>query len=74
MQTNKIEKYLSQLGLPSRDNYRLPTSSKSFPDGAHFRTEEVLTTVEEYERTFSLYDKNGFVVNRITDEFRLSNN
>jgi hypothetical protein len=67
MQTEEIEKYLIELGLPSRDNHRLPTSNKTFPDGAHFRTEELLTTVEEYEKMFSWYDKLGFVVNRITD-------
>lgn len=67
MQTEEIKKYLIKLGLPGRDNYGLPTSRKTFPDGAHFRTEELLTTVEEYEEAFSLYDKGGFVVNRITD-------
>jgi hypothetical protein len=67
MKKEKIEKYFTELGLPGRDNYGLPTSGKTFPDGAHFRTEEVLTTLEEYERTFSLYDKSGFIVNRITD-------
>ena len=63
MQTEEIKKYLIKLGLPGRDNYGLPTSRKTFPDGAHFRTEELLTTVEEYEEAFSLYAKGGFVVN-----------
>ena len=67
MRIENINKYLIRLGLPGRDNYELPTSNKTFPDGAHFRTEEVLTTVEEYKRTLSLYEKSGFVVNRITD-------
>lgn len=67
MQTEEIKKYLMELGLPGQDNHELPTSRKTFPDGAHFRTEECPTTVEQYEKMFSLCDKYGFVVNRITD-------
>ena len=33
MQTEEIKKYLIKLGLPGRDNYGLPTSGKTFPDG-----------------------------------------
>lgn len=67
MQTEEIKNYLIKLGLPGQDSHALPTSRKTFPDGAHFRTEELPTTVEQYEKTFSLCDKYGFVVNRITD-------
>lgn len=67
MQTEEIKNYLMELGLPGQDNHELPTSRKTFPDGAHFRIEEVLSTVEQYEKVFSLCDKYGFVVNRVTD-------
>ena len=67
MNTNEIKEYLRKMGLPSQDNYELPTSGKTFPDGAHFRTEELPTTVEQYEKMFALCQKLGFTVNRITD-------
>jgi len=67
METKEIREYLKKLGLPDQDNYELPTSKKTFPDGAHFRTEELPTTVEQYEKMFAVCEKYGFVVNRITD-------
>ena len=67
MRTDDIEGYLAEMGLPSRDNYRLPTSTKRFQDGAHFRIEELPTTLDQYEKMFSMCDKYGFVVNRISD-------
>ena len=63
----EIQSCLTELGLPLRDDYRLPTSGKTFPDGAHFRIEELPTTLAEYEELFALCDRHGFVVNRITD-------
>jgi len=67
MQNEEIKKYLAKLGLPTGDNYELPTSHKTFPDGAHFRTEELPMTVADYEKTFAVYDKAGYVVNKVTD-------
>lgn len=67
MSIDEIRKYLRAMDLPAQDNYALPTSSKTFPDGAHFRTEELPTTVEDYEKMFALCEKHGFVVNKITD-------
>jgi hypothetical protein len=58
---------LKTLDLPGQDNYQLPTSEKRFPDGAHFRTEELRETVEEYENMYALSEKHDFVVNKITD-------
>lgn len=34
-----LEKALTELGLPVRDNYDLPSSLRRFPDGGHFRVE-----------------------------------
>lgn len=35
----RIREFMEALGVPGRDSYDLPTSTKSFPDGAHFRIE-----------------------------------
>jgi hypothetical protein len=35
----KIRDFMEKEGIPGRDAYDLPTSSKSFPDGANFRIE-----------------------------------
>ncbi|MHC4684605.1 MAG: hypothetical protein ACYTBX_01865 [Planctomycetota bacterium] len=67
MNSEEIRKYLAEVGLPGGDSYELPTSQKTFPDGAHFRTEELSRTVEEYERMFSFCDEHGYIVNKITD-------
>jgi hypothetical protein len=67
MRTIGIESYLTEMGLPSRDNYALPTSTKRFEDGSHFRIEELPSTLEQYEKMFSICDEHGFVVNRISD-------
>lgn len=64
---SQVETILTELGLPARDAYDLPTSSARFPDGAHYRTEELPATVEEYERMYALADKHGYIINRISD-------
>lgn len=35
----KLEQALEELGLPTHDNARLPSSTISFPDGGHYRIE-----------------------------------
>ena len=35
----KIQNFMEEMGIPGRDGYELPTSAKSFPDGAHWRFE-----------------------------------
>jgi len=68
MSMKEISDYImKKLGVPGRDVYDLPTSKATFPDGAHFRTELLPTTVEEYEKVFSLCDKYDLVCNKITD-------
>ncbi len=67
MRTAQIEGILREMGLPTRDIYELPTSQKTFPDGAHYRTEELPLTVDQYEKLFALAGKHGYVINRITD-------
>ncbi|MDH7475793.1 MAG: hypothetical protein QHJ74_17600 [Anaerolineae bacterium] len=36
---NKVSKAMEKVGIPGRDAYDLPSSSKRFPDGAHYRME-----------------------------------
>lgn len=64
---SQIDTILTEFGLPTRDAYELPTSSKTFPDGAHYRTEELPATIDEYEMMYALADKHGYVINRISD-------
>jgi len=39
MKMDKISQAMEKAGIPGRDAYDLPTSSKRFPDGAHYRME-----------------------------------
>jgi len=68
MSLENIRDYLTRrLGVPGRDLYTLPASKARFADGAHYRTELLPTTVEEYEEVFALCDKHDFTGNKITD-------
>ena len=39
MEMNKVSKAMEKVGIPGRDAYDLPSSTKRFPDGAHYRME-----------------------------------
>jgi hypothetical protein len=68
MSIEEISKYIEKkLDAPGRDLYSIPTSKARFPDGAHYRTELLPTTVKEYERVFELSEKYDFTGNKITD-------
>lgn len=68
MTIDAIRGYIEKtFGAPGRDLYGLPTSGARFPDGAHYRTELLPTTVAEYERVLSLCEKFDFIPNKITD-------
>jgi len=68
MLVKDISDYIEKtLDAPGRDLYSIPTSKARFPDGAHYRTELLPTTVKEYERVFELVDKFDFEANKITD-------
>ena len=63
-----ISEYITKtFNAPGRDSYDLPTSNARFPDGAHFRTELLPTTLEEYEKVFDLCDRYNHAGNKITD-------
>ncbi|RKX75973.1 MAG: peptidase [Spirochaetes bacterium] len=66
----ETRKYLKKLGLPDGDLFDLPTSGKTFPDGAHFRLE--VPTVNSAEAVRALLEhtkKNGVTVNRIDETY-----
>ena len=68
MSMKEISDYVEKtLNVPGRDLYSIPTSEARFPDGAHYRTELLPTTVKEYERVFELCEKYSFEGNKITD-------
>jgi len=61
---------LSALGLPSGDLYDLPTSGKTFPDGAHFRME--VPTVNSFDALQALVqraDELGITINRVDETY-----
>ena len=61
---------LKKLGLPTGDAFDLPTSSKRFPDGAHYRIE--CPTVNSSDTVKALLDtatKNDVIINRITETY-----
>ncbi len=39
MKLDDISRYMEEAGIPGRDRYNLPDSTKRFPDGAHYRIE-----------------------------------
>lgn len=62
--------YLKKIGLPEGDLNDLPTSGKTFPDGAHFRIE--VPTVNSAEAMGALLkraDELGIVINRVTETY-----
>lgn len=67
MKIKEIQTYLAKMGLPVRDNYALPSSQKTFPDGAHFRVEELPTSIQEYEEVFETAKRLDLKINRLTD-------
>lgn len=67
----EIIKYLeSELGIPGKDAYNLPTSERKFPDGAHYRIEvPTINSIEAMRMLLEKADDFGLVINRI-DETR----
>ena len=68
MKLEAIRTYIEKnIGAPGKDLYELPVSTARFPDGAHYRTELLPTTVEEYKQVFALCETYDFVCNKVTD-------
>jgi len=61
----KIAKAIERLGMPKGDLYELPTSPKTFPDGANYRVEiSGMETVKVLEATIDEAQKQGVPFHR----------
>jgi hypothetical protein len=63
---NKIRNFMENEGIPGRDAYELPTSTKTFPDGANYRIE--IAGVERASTMEALIDearKRNVIVHRV---------
>ncbi len=61
----KIAKAMERLGMPKGDLYELPTSPKTFPDGANYRVEiSGIETVKVLEATIDEAQKQGVPFHR----------
>ena len=63
----RTRRFLERMGLPTRDAYDLPTSTKRFPDGAQYRLE--IPSVEgprAYEAVLDAAEKYGVRVHRVS--------
>ncbi len=61
----KIVKAMERLGMPKGDLYELPTSPKTFPDGANYRVEiSGMETVKVLEATIDEAQKQGVPFHR----------
>jgi len=62
--------YLKKIGLPEGDLGDLPTSGKTFPDGAHFRIEvPTVNSAEAMSALLKRADRLGITVNRVTETY-----
>lgn len=62
--------YLNKLGLPEGDLSDLPTSGKTFPDGAHFRIEvPTVNSAEAMSALLKRAEQLGITVNRVTETY-----
>ncbi len=62
--------YLEELGLPRGDLYDLPTSGKTFPDGAHYRLETpTINSAEALKALLKTAKDNGVNINRVDETY-----
>lgn len=61
-----LDKALEEMGLPTRDNYHLPSSDRRFPDGGHYRIEiSGVERVSSLETLLKEAEKHSVPVHRI---------
>ena len=66
----ETKKAVAKYGLPAGDVYDMPSSDLRFPDGSHFRIEcPTVNTAEAAKAILETAEKNGIVVNRITETY-----
>ncbi len=62
---NRVREVMNEMGVPGRDLYDIPTSTKRFPDGGYCRTE--IAGVEYFSTLKAMVDeakKRNFVIHR----------
>jgi hypothetical protein len=62
----KIRDFMEKEGIPGRDAYELPTSTRTFPDGAHYRIE--IAGVERASTMEAMIDearKRNLIIHRV---------
>lgn len=63
---SEIEEMLRKIKMPPRDLYDLPTSTKTFPDGCHFRIEHCASSNKEaFETLVAESEKRGVPLHRL---------
>lgn len=63
---NEIREFMEKMGIPGRDLWDLPSSTKTFPDGAHWRVE--ISGVENVSSMEAMIDeakKRNLIIHRI---------
>lgn len=64
----QVETVMKNLGIPIKEAYELATSTKRFPDGAHYRIEVPgIQSPGAAEAVFKISEKYNLIVNRITE-------
>ncbi len=67
---SKTRDSLEKMGLPGGDLNDLPTSGKTFDDGAHFRIEvPTMNSVEAVKALLNRADELGITINRVTETY-----
>ena len=62
--------FMKKIGLPEGDLYDLPTSGKTFPDGAHYRLEvPTVNTAEAMKALMEEATKLGITINRVDETY-----
>ncbi|MDX9872855.1 MAG: peptidase [Clostridia bacterium] len=66
----KEKEFLVKLGLPQTDLYDLPTSGKTFPDGALYRLEvPTVNSSEALKALLETAEAEGYVINRVDETY-----
>jgi len=66
----EVRDYVAKLGLPKGDLHDLPTSGKTFPDGAHYRLEvPTINTATAMKALCEHATKQGITINRVDETY-----
>lgn len=67
---DETRKFLESLGLPGGDDFSMATSSKRFPDGAHYRLEvPTINTAEAIKALLEEAERLGITINRVDETY-----